>query len=80
MIEALGYEEAAKKEKDGHGYIGASDAIAGKPLERVLVAIAIAMGKDDEDGRRQPEKVEIIAFSFVQVVAQTPARGEPFTV
>ena len=79
MLQALGHQQAAQEKEGGHGYIGATDEAAGELLKGVFVAIAKTMGKDDHDGSGQPDQLEIIPFSFVQVAAQMPARGEPFT-
>lgn len=79
MVQALGNEQAAEEEKGRHGYIGAPDEVVGESLKRIFMSEAVAMGEDNEDGACQPDQVKIIAFFFVQLTAQSPASGEPFS-
>ena len=65
MIEAIGNEQAAEKEKHGHGDVAAGKGFAGYDINRI--AVLAAMGKYDHYGADQPDDVEVIPAGIVEV-------------
>ena len=76
MVEALGDEQAAEEEKCRHGDFVTGDDAMGKAGDGVHGLIA--MGDEDQQGRYEPDEIEIVLLPVEQMVFQALAMSRPF--